>query len=163
MWSVPTPASRAWLLMSRPSGFWVNRETQATDRPSHASPTAVLSSAPPTKTSRLRACSRRRKLAGLRRSIASPNVITSNGMAWSHGYPKRGRESFPIPVLSVAAEIGNDSRPLFGACLFDKRDILAGEVANALEIALGDSLRLNELSAHAKGAGPGLEEGRSRV
>ena len=52
-WSVLTPASRAWLAISRPSGLSVRRDTQAADRPSRARPTAVFSSAPPTCTSRL--------------------------------------------------------------------------------------------------------------
>src|SRR5262249_49547715 len=44
-------------------------------------PTAVWSSAPPTRASRLWACSRRPKWGGLNRTIASPKVITSNGIA----------------------------------------------------------------------------------
>ena len=67
----------AWLAMRRPSGLSVRRETQAAEWPKRASATAVLSSAPPTCTSRLRACSRRRKFGGLRRIIASPKVTTS--------------------------------------------------------------------------------------
>src|SRR3989440_5870662 len=63
--------------MRRPSGLSVRRDTHAAERPSRASATAVFSSAPPTNTSRLRACSRRRKFGGLSRTIASPNVITS--------------------------------------------------------------------------------------
>src|SRR5437870_9653769 len=80
MCSVLTPASRAWLAISCPSGLRVRRDTQAEERPRRARPTAVLSSAPPTCTSRLRACSSRRKFGGLSRTIASPNVTTSCGM-----------------------------------------------------------------------------------
>src|SRR5205807_4189477 len=64
----------------RPRGLRVSRETQAAEWPSRARPTAVFNSAPPTNTSRLRACSRRRKFGGLSRTIASPSVMTSCAM-----------------------------------------------------------------------------------
>src|SRR5262249_54777271 len=93
--------------MSRPSGLFVRRETHADACPSRARPTAVFNSAPPTWTSRLRACSSRWKFGGFRRIIASPKVTTSYGMV---------------------------SRFLF-AGLLDYGNILLRQLADAVELA----------------------------
>src|SRR5579885_704652 len=105
-WSVETPASRAWLAISRPRGLFVSRDTHAADRPSRATPTAVFSSAPPTCTSRLRACSSRRKLGGLRRTIASPKVTTSCGMLLPPGWDGvRAGAALPLSYGGGAASV----------------------------------------------------------
>src|SRR5260370_19800856 len=74
---VSTPCSLARAAIIRPSGFSESLETQLVDSPSRAAPTATLSSPPPTCTSKLRACSRRCKPGGVRRTIPSPNVRRS--------------------------------------------------------------------------------------
>src|SRR5438552_14696697 len=103
--------------MSRPRGLFVRRDTQAALWPRRETPTAVFSSAPPTNTSRLSACSRRRKDGGLSRTMASPKVITSNGM------------------LCSASNLLHDGR------------VLLGQLANAVEIAPGDGIGLDQLAA----------------
>src|ERR1043165_4217082 len=102
--------------MSRPRGWSVRRDTQVQDRPRRARPTAVFSSAPPTWTSRLRACSRRRKFGGLSRIIASPKVITST-----------------IGIYSLSFLLGVPH-------LLDDRHVLPGEFADAVKVALDDRL-----------------------
>src|SRR5262245_20376098 len=109
--------------MSRPSGLSVSRDTHAVRRPSRARATAVFSSAPPTCTSRLRACSSRRKPGGLRRIIASPKVITSG---------------IHLPF--------GQARPRFPDDLY----ILARQGTHPIEFAHGDRLRLDELAAHSE-------------
>src|SRR5262249_21366844 len=135
--SVETPASRARLAMRRPSGLSVRRDTHALRRARRASATAVFNSAPPTCTSRLSVCSRRRKFGGLRRIIASPKVTISCGM----GRSEPGRR----PGLCLAE-------------FLDDLDVLAGQVADAVEVALGDGLRFDELAADPEAARPRIEE-----
>src|SRR5262249_43988310 len=126
-WSVQTPASRAWLAISRPSGLSVSRDTQLAECPSRATATAVFHSAPPAWRSRLRACSSRRKFGGASRTIASPNVTTS----------------LMLRSRSV---------------LFHDVGVLSGEVADAVEVARGHGLRLDQLAAHPQAAGARLQE-----
>src|SRR5438445_9649979 len=44
------------------------------------------------------------------------------------------------------------------AHLFHDIDVLVGEVADAVEVALGDRFRLDKLTADAQGGGAGAEE-----
>src|SRR5437868_14220355 len=122
--------------MRRPSGLLVKRETQLAVRPRRATPTAVLSSAPPANISRLVACSSRRKPGGCRRIIDSPNVTTSTGMIF-----------------------------LFSSGLFNDGDILAGQFADAIEISFRDRPGFDQLPAHAQATGAGFQErgGRRQI
>src|SRR5262249_29832541 len=131
MQSVTTPASRALLAMSRPSGFSVNRDTHAACRPSRARPTAVFSSAPPISTSSEYACSNRRLSAGVSRTIASPKVMTSMGFG----------DGGPAP-----AGLPHDI------------NILRGQRLQPVKLPGRAQFRVHELAADAKTAGSGLEE-----
>src|SRR5262249_22233605 len=115
--------------MSRPRGLRVRRDTHAAERPNRARATAVFSSAPPIWTSRLLDCSNLRKLGGLRRIIASPQVTTSCAMG-----------------------------SLSSSRLLTDGHILTGQLADAVEVAFRDCLRLDQLRADAETARAGLQE-----
>src|SRR5436190_18503195 len=131
--SVETPASRARLAISLPKGLFVRRDTQAVEWPRRARPTAVFNSAPPTRRSRLAACSNRRKLGGLSRIMASPKVMTSF-MSSFFNRPTGWGPLF-LGTLQLCSRALNDGH------------VLTRQLANLIKLAARHGLGINELTA----------------